>query len=323
MRRRFCIFLICAAVLIAGCNAGTPDAELGKSVSGGSRKVEAAGEKGTAEQAASKKEAEKKESAGAKEDTADKEKSSSKTEAAEADTDKSVEKKDQKDTAEQKTEEKAAEKKKKEGKTAEEEKKEEKTEDKKKEEKTKEKKKEGKTAEEEKKEEKTEDKKKEEKTKEKKKEEKAEEEKKEEKKKEEKKKEEKKTYGEGEQYMPDGFTPYGSYVLIYDDGYEVKTRYTAAGLTYYYESEEFFFKLNKDLPDMKREIAHILFNTTAPMDPSNTEGEEFPYDISYMIYISLDDGSYYEVSRWNLDLEGRLFVRDIFETFRQEWEGKL
>ena len=121
--------------------------------------------------------------------------------------------------------------------------------------------------------------------------------------------------------MPDGFTPYGSYVLVYDSGYEVKTRYSAAGLTYYYESEEFQFRLNKDLPDMKREVAHILFNTAAPMDPGNTEGEEFPYEESYIIYISLDDGSYYEVAKGSLDLEGRVFVRDIFESFREKWEG--
>ena len=124
-----------------------------------------------------------------------------------------------------------------------------------------------------------------------------------------------------EQYMPDGFTPYGSYVLVYDSGYEVKTRYSAAGLTYYYESEEFQFRLNKDLPDVKREVAHILFNTVAPMDPGNTEGEKFPYEESYIIYISLDDGSYYEVAKGSLDLEGRVFVRDIFESFREKWEG--
>ena len=124
-----------------------------------------------------------------------------------------------------------------------------------------------------------------------------------------------------EQYMPDGFTPYGSYVLVYDSGYEVKTRYSAAGLTYYYESEEFQFRLNKDMTDVKREVAHILFNTAAPMDPGNTEGEKFPYEESYIIYISLDDGSYYEVAKGSLDLEGRVFVRDIFESFREKWEG--
>ena len=123
------------------------------------------------------------------------------------------------------------------------------------------------------------------------------------------------------QYMPDGFTPYGNYVLVYDDGYEVKTRLSPAGLTYYYGSEEFLFTLNKDLPDMKNEIAHILFNNAAPMDPADTKGEEFPFGTPYMIYISLDDGSYYEVSSSWLDLDGRVFVRDIFELFRQKWEG--
>lgn len=122
-------------------------------------------------------------------------------------------------------------------------------------------------------------------------------------------------------YIPDGFTPYGSYVLVFDSGYQVKTRLSEAGLTYYYESEEFMFKLNKDLPDMKREIAHILFNTSAPMDPSNTEGEEFPFGEGYVIYINLDNGSYYEVYSSSLDLNGRVFVRDIFESFREKFEG--
>jgi hypothetical protein len=40
-----------------------------------------------------------------------------------------------------------------------------------------------------------------------------------------------------------------------------------------------------------------------------------------MIYINLDDGSYYEVSSSWLDLDGRVFARDIFELFRQKWEG--
>ena len=146
--------------------------------------------------------------------------------------------------------------------------------------------------------------------------------KKSEKKKTEKKKDEKKAEEEKElepQYIPDGFTPYGNYVLVYDSGFEVKTRYSAAGLTYYWESEEFYFRLNKDLPDMTRGIAHILFNTEAPMDPDNTEGEEFPYSDPYVIYINLDDGSYYEVYRDSLDLEGRVFVRDVFEFFRDRW----
>lgn len=146
--------------------------------------------------------------------------------------------------------------------------------------------------------------------------------KKSEKKKDEKKAEEEKASEEKElepQYIPDGFTPYGNYVLVYDSGFEVKTRYSAAGLTYYWESEEFYFRLNKDLPDMTRGIAHILFNTEAPMDPDNTEGEEFPYSDPYVIYINLDDGSYYEVYRDSLDLEGRVFVRDVFEFFRDRW----
>ncbi len=122
-------------------------------------------------------------------------------------------------------------------------------------------------------------------------------------------------------YIPDGFTPYGNYVLVYDSGYEVKTRLSKAGLTYYYGSEEFLFTLDKDLPDMTREVAHILFNNAGPMDPANTEGEEFPFGEGFVIYISLDDGSYYEVSSASLDLNGRVFARDIFELFRQKWEG--
>ena len=122
-------------------------------------------------------------------------------------------------------------------------------------------------------------------------------------------------------YIPDGFSPYGSYVLVYDSGYEVKTRLSKVGLTYYYESEEFLFTLDKNLPDMTREVAHILFNTAAPMDPANTGGEEFPFGEGFVIYISLDDGSYYEVPSYSLDLNGRVFARNIFETFRQRWEG--
>ena len=122
-------------------------------------------------------------------------------------------------------------------------------------------------------------------------------------------------------YIPDGFSPYGSYVLVYDSGYEVKTRLSKVGLTYYYESEEFLFTLDKNLPDMTREVAHILFNTAAPMDPANTGGEEFPFWEGFVIYINLDDGSYYEVPSYSLDLNGRVFARDIFETFRQKWEG--
>lgn len=122
-------------------------------------------------------------------------------------------------------------------------------------------------------------------------------------------------------YIPDGFTPYGSYVMVYDSGYEVKTRLSKAGLTYYYGSEEFLFTLDKDLPDMTREVAHILFNNAGPMDPADTKGEEFPFSEGFMIYINLDDGSYYEVSSASLDLDGRVFARDIFELFRQKWEG--
>ena len=40
-----------------------------------------------------------------------------------------------------------------------------------------------------------------------------------------------------------------------------------------------------------------------------------------VIYINLDDGSYYEVPSYSLDLNGRIFARDIFELFRQKWEG--
>ena len=123
---------------------------------------------------------------------------------------------------------------------------------------------------------------------------------------------------EGE-YIPDGFQPEGNYVLIYDSGYTVKTRYSQVGLTYYWESEEFFFKLNKDLPDMKAYVAHMLFNTAEPMsDP----GEEvFPYDESYVLYVDLDNGNSYQIGKYSLDRTGRIFVREIFESFRQKYEG--
>ena len=125
------------------------------------------------------------------------------------------------------------------------------------------------------------------------------------------------------EYVPDYFSPYGVYTLVYDSGYQVKTRYSAAGLTFYMESEEFQFILDKNLPNFPKKVAHILFNTQAPMDPAEAEaaGESFPFDEHYMIYMSLDDGSYYEVSRNQLDLRGRIFVRDLYESFREKWEG--
>ncbi len=120
-------------------------------------------------------------------------------------------------------------------------------------------------------------------------------------------------------YVPDGFAPYGVYNLTFDSGYLVKSRYSPAGLTYYMESEEFLFKLNKDLPDMTTNVAHLLFNTTAPM--TDAGDEEFPFGESYVLTITLDNGGYYEVYRDNLDLHGRIFVRDVWETFRQKYEG--
>lgn len=286
MKKCLCaLWIICAALVIAGCEAGTPDAELSKKAQSSNAAQETAGAAEAAEEEAE--EAPVKEAADTKK---------SKAEADAQEDGSSEEKKEEK-------EEKAAEEP---VKKAEEEKKTEESAEKTKEEKEKEEKaKEEKSAEESAN--------------------KSEEKKKEEKKKTEetaKKQEEEKEKRElPPQYMPDGFTPYGNYVLVYDDGYEVKTRLSPAGLTYYYGSEEFLFKLNKDLPDMKNEIAHILFNNAAPMDPADTKGEEFPFGTPYMIYISLDDGSYYEVSSSWLDLDGRVFVRDIFELFRQKWEG--
>lgn len=276
MKKCLCaLWIICAALVIAGCEAGTPDAELSKKAQSSNAAQETAGAAEAAEEEA--------EEAPVKE-AADTKKSEAEADAQEDGS--SEEKKEEK-------EEKAAEEP---VKKAEEEKKTEESAEKTKEEKS---------AEESAN--------------------KSEEKKKEEKKKTEetaKKQEEKKEKRElPPQYMPDGFTPYGNYVLVYDDGYEVKTRLSPAGLTYYYGSEEFLFTLNKDLPDMKNEIAHILFNNAAPMDPADTKGEEFPFGTPYMIYISLDDGSYYEVSSSWLDLDGRVFVRDIFELFRQKWEG--
>ena len=120
-------------------------------------------------------------------------------------------------------------------------------------------------------------------------------------------------------YVPEGFLPYGTYNLVFDNGYLVKSRYSSLGLTYYYESEEFLFKLNRDLPDMTTNVAHLLFNTSSPMtDPGD---EVFPYSEPYVLQISLDNGSYYEVYRDNLDLHGRIFVRDVWEIFRQKFEG--
>ena len=281
MKKCLCaLWIICAALVIAGCEAGTPDAELSKKAQSSNAAQETAGAAEAAEEEAEKE---------AVKEAADTKKSEAEADAQEDGS--SEEKKEEK-------EEKAAEEP---VKKAEEEKKTEESAEKTKEEKTKEEKSAEESAN------------------------KSEEKKKEEKKKTEetaKKQEEEKEKRElPPQYMPDGFTPYGNYVLVYDDGYEVKTRLSPAGLTYYYGSEEFLFTLNKDLPDMKNEIAHILFNNAAPMDPADTKGEEFPFGTPYMIYISLDDGSYYEVSSSWLDLDGRVFVRDIFELFRQKWEG--
>ena len=281
MKKCLCaLWIICAALVIAGCEAGTPDAELSKKAQSSNAAQETAGAAEAAEEEA--------EEAPVKE-AADTKKSEAEADAQEDGS--SEEKKEEK-------EEKAAEEP---VKKAEEEKKTEESAEKTKEEKAKEEKSAEESAN------------------------KSEEKKKEEKKKTEetaKKQEEEKEKRElPPQYMPDGFTPYGNYVLVYDDGYEVKTRLSPAGLTYYYGSEEFLFTLNKDLPDMKNEIAHILFNNAAPMDPADTKGEEFPFGTPYMIYISLDDGSYYEVSSSWLDLDGRGFVRDSFELFRQKWEG--
>ena len=121
--------------------------------------------------------------------------------------------------------------------------------------------------------------------------------------------------------IPDYYSPYGVWTLVFDSGFEVKTRYSEAGLTYYKESEEFFFRLNKDLPDFRAETAHMLFNTAAPMDPAEAGEEVFPYEEGYVIYVQLDDGSAYQISKWNLDLRGRIFVRELYESFRQKWEG--
>ena len=281
MKKCLCaLWIICAALVIAGCEAGTPDAELSKKAQSSNAAQETAGAAEAAEEEAEKE---------AVKEAADTKKSEAEADAQEDGS--SEEKKEEK-------EEKAAEEP---VKKAEEEKKTEESAEETKEEKAKEEKSAEESAN------------------------KSEEKKKEEKKKTEetaKKQEEEKEKRElPPQYMPDGFTPYGNYVLVYDDGYEVKTRLSPAGLTYYYGSEEFLFTLNKDLPDMKNEIAHILFNNAAPMDPADTKGEEFPFGTPYMIYISLDDGSYYEVSSSWLDLDGRVFVRDIFELFRQKWEG--
>ncbi len=286
MKKCLCaLWIICAALVIAGCEAGTPDAELSKNAKSTAAAQE---EAGTAE--AAKKEDEQAsvtESADQKSGAKEAETDAQKDGSAEEKKDKEEKKEAEEKTEEEKKAQEPAEK-------AEEENKAEEPVKKAEEEKKAEEKKEEKSA------------------------------KKEEKKETEKsagKEEEKEKRELPPQYMPDGFTPYGNYVLVYDDGYEVKTRLSPAGLTYYYGSEEFLFTLNKDLPDMKNEIAHILFNNAAPMDPGNTEGEEFPFGTPYMIYINLDDGSYYEVSSSWLDLDGRVFARDIFELFRQKWEG--
>lgn len=120
-------------------------------------------------------------------------------------------------------------------------------------------------------------------------------------------------------YVPEGFSPYGNYLLVYDSGYPVKTRLSPAGMTFYWESEEFFFRQAGTLPDMTKNVAHLLYNTQAPMyDPGE---EEFPFEEGYVLQISLDNGSYYEVYSSQLDKHGRIFVRDLFESFRVKYGG--
>ena len=303
MRERLFAILVCAVILATGCSAGTPDSVVSEKIQSEAKKAEATK---TAEVKEKKKESEKANSKDAAE--ADQEKTAEKTS-------KETAASEQKKAEEKKTEDKTAEKTSKETAASEQKK----TEEKKTEDKSAEKASKETAASEEKKAQekdtdKGESKKKEDTKKEK-------EEKKEETKKKEKdlKQESKEKYAND--YIPDGFSPYGSYVLVYDSGYEVKTRLSKVGLTYYYESEEFLFTLDKNLPDMTREVAHILFNTAGPMDPANTGGEEFPFGEGFVIYISLDDGSYYEVPSYSLDLNGRVFARNIFETFRQRWEG--
>ncbi len=89
-------------------------------------------------------------------------------------------------------------------------------------------------------------------------------------------------------------------------------------MTYYWESEEFNFRPLKGLPDMTKNIAHLLYNTQAPMvDPGD---ETFPFAEGYVLQMNLDDGSYYEVYSSQLDKHGRIFVRELFESFRVKWD---
>ena len=291
MRQGLFATLICVVLSVSGCSAGKPDSAASERIQSEAKETE---DSKTADVKEKKKESAEEKSKEAAE--ADKEKSE---EAAEADQEKSAEKVSKESAAseEKKTEDKSAEKTSEESAVSEEKKAQEKDTEKK----ESPKREDSKKAEESEKKEETR--------------------KEEESKKKEKdlKQESKEKYADD--YIPEGFTPYGSYVLVYDSGYEVKTRLSKAGLTYYYEGEEFLFTLDKNLPDMTREAAHILFNTAAPMDPANTEGEEFPFGEGFVIYISLDDGSYYEIPSYSLDLNGRVFARDIFETFRQKWEG--
>ena len=299
MRVRLFSILICAFILATGCSAGTPDSVVSEKIQSEAKKAETS-KKTSKETAASKQEkAEEKKTEEKSADKAAKDSAASK----------------QEKTEEKKTEEKSAEKSDKAAESTKQEKTEKESTDKSAKESSASEKKKTKEADAEKaskSEDKSESSEKKN-TKEK--------DKKEESKKKEKdlKQESKEKYAND--YIPDGFSPYGSYVLVYDSGYEVKTRLSKVGLTYYYESEEFLFTLDKNLPDMTREVAHILFNTAAPMDPANTGGEEFPFWEGFVIYINLDDGSYYEVPSYSLDLNGRIFARDIFETFRQKWEG--
>ena len=203
MRRRFWVFMLCAALLLSGCGAVTFSGVTGKAAKAEDRMEEAAGETGTAEQVTAKIEETASEEAAEAEEAVEKAGTGEMAQEAgeKKPADNEAETKEDEALEEDRSAEKAAEQ----------------------------------SSEE--------------------KDQKKSEKKKSEKKKDEKKAEEEKASEEKElepQYIPDGFTPYGNYVLVYDSGFEVKTRYSAAGLTYYWESEEFYFRLNKDLPDMTR-----------------------------------------------------------------------
>ena len=43
--------------------------------------------------------------------------------------------------------------------------------------------------------------------------------------------------------------------------------------------------------------------------------------MNHVLYVDLDNGNSYQIAKYSLDRTGRIFVRELFESFRQRFEG--